>query len=174
MPFTPFHAGAGLFGKGLAPKSQSLVLFVATQVAIDLQPGFAMLTGKGELHGWSHTFAGAFFLAGCAALLWKVIEQRTKWGKLRLPYLSNRQLFWTAVWGSVSHIGLDVLCHAEMYSAWGFYKIGMENAEIFAVLLGLMGLAFMAISFGLARLSKLRQSPFWRKDQAARAQPPGE
>ena len=34
MPFTPFHFGPGLLGKGLAPRSYSWSAFVAINVVI--------------------------------------------------------------------------------------------------------------------------------------------
>jgi hypothetical protein len=59
MPFTPFHMGPGIVVKTALQSSFSLMVFGWSQVAIDIQPLVVLLTGKGELHGFSHTFLGA-------------------------------------------------------------------------------------------------------------------
>jgi hypothetical protein len=58
MPFTPFHMGAGLLGKGLAPKSQSLYFFAACNIAFDIEPGVRMLLGHENLHTITHNPVG--------------------------------------------------------------------------------------------------------------------
>jgi hypothetical protein len=44
VPFTPFHFGPGLLLEGAAPRHVSLIAFVISQVAVDLEPlHFAIL-----------------------------------------------------------------------------------------------------------------------------------
>jgi hypothetical protein len=67
MPFTPFHMGPGLLLKAGMQGAFSLLLFGWTQVLIDIQPLVFLLTGLGDLHGWSHTFLGGIAIGGIAA-----------------------------------------------------------------------------------------------------------
>ena len=58
MPFTPLHMGPGIAVKAVMQRQFSLMVFGWSQIVIDLQPLFAMITGKGELHGFSRTYIG--------------------------------------------------------------------------------------------------------------------
>ncbi|HYQ38464.1 MAG TPA: hypothetical protein VER09_05940, partial [Pseudomonas sp.] len=73
MPFTPLHMGPGILLKALLPTRFSLMVFGWAQIVMDLQPLLAMLTGRGELHGLSHTWPGAGLLAVVAALSGKYL-----------------------------------------------------------------------------------------------------
>lgn len=68
MPFTPFHMGAGLAIKSVAGRHCSLLTFGAVQVAMDLQPLVGMVRGGADLHGVSHTYAGAAVLGSLVAV----------------------------------------------------------------------------------------------------------
>ena len=51
--------GPGMLIKSLLHGSFSLMIFGWSQILMDLQPLFAMITNEGKLHGFSHTFLGA-------------------------------------------------------------------------------------------------------------------
>ena len=70
MPFTPFHFGPGLLLKGAAPGQVSFTAFVATQVAVDLEPLWFILRGEPPVHRWAHTVwvAGGIGISVGAAL----------------------------------------------------------------------------------------------------------
>ena len=59
MPFTPFHMGPGILIKALLQGSFSLMVFGWAQILMDIQPLVALITSKGQLHGFSHTYIGA-------------------------------------------------------------------------------------------------------------------
>lgn len=59
MPFTLLHMGSGIVAKATLKNSFSLMVFGWSQIGIDIRPRVVMLTNKGELHGFSHTFLGA-------------------------------------------------------------------------------------------------------------------
>lgn len=127
MPFTPFHMGAGLVAKAGLDKHMSLISFGVAQVAMDIEPGIGMLRGAAELHGWSHTLPGALVIATAVApvstllvrpilgrwnkevahykLSWLCVDERPRWA----PCVVG------AFVGTLSHIALDGLIHADMH-----------------------------------------------------------
>lgn len=159
MPFTAFHIGAGLLGKGLAPKPQSLVFFTACQVAIDIEPGIRMLLGHGDLHGLSHQPIGIAAIVTASAWLWAAMQRTSWWGRTRLPMLSRRSLIDTAVWSALTHLVLDAICHRDV---WGSYLLfaGMDFAEDAAMVMGGFGLVLLCIRWligaALGFLQRLR------------------
>jgi len=58
MPFTPFHMGPGILFKALLQGSFSLMVFGWAQIIMDIQPLIVLITGKGHLHGFTHTYIG--------------------------------------------------------------------------------------------------------------------
>ena len=126
MPFTPFHMGFGLAAKAAAGNRLGLIAFGLSQVLIDIEPGVRMLLGTGDLHGWSHTILGAVAIAALA----------TWWSRGLVRWLAGRWnqevrhygQDWLCVpgafsWpvaalgafvGTLSHLGLDSLIHADM------------------------------------------------------------
>ncbi len=118
MPFTPFHMGPGIAIKAVMQGSFSLMVFGWSQILMDLQPLFVMLTGEGHLHGFSHTWVGATLLALAATLTGKYLSE------IGLYILGlNRQwqiriTWWVAVLsafiGTYTHILLDSIMHADM------------------------------------------------------------
>src|SRR5579872_1515140 len=63
MPFTPFHMGPGCAVKAVLGKHFSLTVFGFAQVAMDLEVLVRILRGDKILHGVSHTYVGATFIA---------------------------------------------------------------------------------------------------------------
>ncbi|MBX9871106.1 MAG: hypothetical protein K2X75_03830 [Burkholderiaceae bacterium] len=162
MPFTAFHIGAGLLGKGLAPKTQSLTFFTACQVAIDIEPGVRMLLGHGDLHTLSHHPAGLAVIVTASALAWSGLQRLSWWGRTRLPVLSRRALVDTAVWAGLTHLLLDAICHRDV---WGSYVLfaGMDFAEDAALMMWALGLGLLGVRWLIgaarARLLRLRRTP---------------
>lgn len=116
MPFTPLHMGPGILLKSLWSDRFSLMVFGWTQIVMDLQPLVAMLTGRGELHGVSHTLIGAALLALVAALSGKYLGEL---GLYLIGLRSQLPIRWRAAWvgaliGSASHVLLDSLVHADI------------------------------------------------------------
>jgi len=118
LPFTPYHMGPGLLVKALLRGSFSLVVFGVAQVAMDLQPLVVMVTGQGQLHGWTHTYLAALALGLLCAPAGKYL------GDLALKALprSDRRhvrITWpiallSALVGSFSHVFLDSLIYADV------------------------------------------------------------
>lgn len=116
MPFTPLHMGLGLAVKAVLNKKFSLMVFGWSQIAIDLQPLVVLTTGRGELHGLSHTLLGATLIGLLCGVTGKHL------GELGLRILREpRHLpiswgvsFASAFIGTYSHIFIDSVMHVDV------------------------------------------------------------
>lgn len=144
MPFTAFHLGAALFGKGLAPKSQSILFFGAVTAAIDLEPAIKMLAGStAPLHQITHSPYGLLTVMWLCIFAWRWAQTQSWWGA-GMPVLSWSQLFWTGSWAAFSHWFLDAMSHEDIAGSLAQWY-GIEAAQDAAIGLGLWGLVFLAI-----------------------------
>jgi hypothetical protein len=134
MPFTPFHMGPGMAIKAGMQRRFSLMVFGWSQIVMDLQPLFVILTGKGELHGFSHTYVGATLIALISAISGKYL------GEVGLKIIHEARYLpirWPVAWmsalvGTYSHIVLDSIMHRDLKP---LYPFSQANA-----LLGLMSI----------------------------------
>lgn len=140
MPFTPFHMGPGILIKALLQGSFSLLVFGWTQIVMDIQPLFVMLTGEGHVHGFSHTYIGATLLAIFSAVSGKYLSE-IGLKILRIGTGSNPiNIAWliafvSAFIGTFSHVALDSMVHRDVVP---FYPFSQANN-----LLGLMTMGEM-------------------------------
>lgn len=127
MPFTPLHMGPGIFIKALLQCSFSLMVFGWAQIVMDIQPLLVMLTGKGNLHGVSHTYAGAAVLGVFAAWSGKYLSE---FG-LKLLDIATETNPITITWpvaalsagiGTFSHVLLDSIMHGDVEPFYPFSK----------------------------------------------------
>jgi hypothetical protein len=122
MPFTPFHMGPGMAIKAGMQRRFSLMVFGWSQILMDLQPLFVLLTGKGELHGFSHTYVGATLIALISAISGKYL------GEVGLKIIHQRHYLpirWPVAWmsafgGTYSHIVLDSIMHTDLKPLYPF------------------------------------------------------
>lgn len=127
MPFTPLHMGPGIAIKAAMQRRFSLMVFGWSQLLTDIQPLLVMLTGKGELHGFSHTYIGATFIALLSAVSGKYL------GEVGLKIIRERcylpirwhTAFISAFVGTYSHIVLDSIMHRDIKP---FYPLNQDNA----------------------------------------------
>lgn len=116
MPFTPLHMGPAAIIKAALARRFSFMVFGWSQIAIDLQPLVVMLTGRGELHGFSHTLLGATLIGAAAGLTGKHL------GEFGLRVLRERAhlpipwcvAFFSAFVGTYSHIAIDSIMHVDV------------------------------------------------------------
>lgn len=166
MPFTLFHMGPGLVIKGLTQGAFSLMVFGWAQIIMDIQPLVVMLTGEGQLHGFSHTYVGASLLGAFAALTGKylgeiglfVLGLNRDWQvKIRWPVAVASALI-----GSYSHVLLDSLMHWDMAPLFPFYDanglVGILSADAIYQLCVYSGLLGALLFFAVRALRKVRQS----------------
>ena len=103
--------GVALFAKAAVPRSVSVVLFGATQVAIDLEPGIRMALHSGHVHGVTHTVWGAPIAASLALLIVPLMR------RLGFPVGSAIAVA-TVLLGAASHVVLDAVMHADVGLLW--------------------------------------------------------
>lgn len=164
MPFTPFHIGPGILIKSLLKGSFSLMVFGWTQIVIDIQPLIVLITGKGNLHGFTHTYVGATLIAILAALSGKYLsELGLKMLRITENDASISITWWvvllSAFIGSFSHVLLDSIMHADVEPFFPFTLdnqflgiISMSMLHIFCLYSGLIGAAiYFAVSWHLKR-----------------------
>jgi membrane-bound metal-dependent hydrolase YbcI (DUF457 family) len=108
--------GPGLIFKACMQGAFSLMVFGWSQILIDIQPLVVMLTDKGELHGFSHTYIGATLIALAAALSGKYL------GEIGLKIIRESQYlpinwsvaFTSALIGTYSHVLIDSIMHSDI------------------------------------------------------------
>ena len=129
--------GPGMLIKSLLHGSFSLMIFGWSQILMDLQPLFAMITNEDKLHGFSHTFFGASLIAIIAVLTGKHLSE---FG-LRITGYSNSnkpiKIFWfvaflSAFIGTYSHVVLDAIMHSDVEPYYPF-SITNNFLSIFSV-----------------------------------------
>lgn len=168
MPFTPLHMGPGLLVRGPLRGGFSLMVFGWTQILIDLEPLYGMLTDREQLHGWSHTWIGATLIALLAAASGKYLGA---WG-LRLLQLPQ---FLPITWGAAlagallggwSHILLDSIMHFDIQPLRPFSIANGLRQLVSVEMLHWFCLATAAL--GAALFFWRHGNPFVRDDAAAR------
>ena len=118
MPFTPFHFGPGAAIHAVAPRYVSFLGFCVSNVLIDVEPLYYMLTQQYPVHRFFHTYLGASLVA-CATLV-LFISARWFASRIWLPNLFKwRELGLLpvalgAVVGCYSHIVLDSFMHRDI------------------------------------------------------------
>jgi hypothetical protein len=137
--------GPGLLVKAVMQGYFSLIIFGWAQVLMDIQPLLAIMTGKGRVHGFSHTYIGAVLIAVIAVVTGKWIYH---WC-MRLmekdfsPY--QKQLFniparlnvaisiSSALIGTLSHVLLDSVMHPDVEP---FFPLDTQNHLAFVLSIG--------------------------------------
>ncbi len=182
MPFTPFHMGPGMLIKGVLGSGFSLALFGWAQILMDLQPLYVLIRGSGQLHGFSHTLAGALLIAPVAAVSGRWLLDYAlgaRWFNLSARERRWLDLHATPGWtvafvsglvGTLSHVALDAVMHADLQPffplasanpALGFWSI--EALHLFCIASGVIGLLQFVLCRYLA-LRRLRSSETGRQD----------
>lgn len=136
MPITPFHMGPGMLIKALLQGCFSLIIFGWAQLLMDIQPILVVLTGKGNLHGFSHTYIGATLIAIFSVITGRWVYQAimafikkdfSDYQKKLFDVpktLALRVCVLSAFIGTYSHVLLDSIMHADVEP---YYPISLEN-----------------------------------------------
>ena len=118
--------GVGLIAKAVLDRRISVISFGVAQVLMDIEPGVRMLAGTRDLHGWTHTWAGALVIGAISTLVAPLLIPPIvrRWNSevlhYRLPWLVVREVprKWAvaagAFFGTLSHIVLDGIIHTDM------------------------------------------------------------
>jgi membrane-bound metal-dependent hydrolase YbcI (DUF457 family) len=118
VPVTTYHLGPGILVKALLRGSFSLMVFAWTQLVMDVQPVVVAMTGKGQPHGFTHTYVGATLLAVLSGFTGKYLADLV----LRLVPAARRAVMsvpWRVAFisgfiGAYSHVLIDSVVHPEM------------------------------------------------------------
>ncbi len=163
MPFTPIHMGPGILIKSLLHGSFSLMVFGWAQIIMDLQPLIVILTGVGQLHGFSHTYVGATLIAVFAAASGKPLSE---YGLVILHIAKKNAPIHIAWWvailsafiGTHSHVLIDSFMHWDMEPLYPFSPakqlaglIGIGALHKYCLYAGLVGTVIYALVRALAR-----------------------
>lgn len=131
MPFTPFHLGPGALFKGIGGDRFSFMVFGGSQVLIDIEPGYRMISGDPVLHGPSHTIAGALIIGAIATITGKPISEYVlKLFRYPWPLITWVAAAFGAFLGTFSHLFFDAIMHADM-SPWA--PISASNGLLGAI-----------------------------------------
>jgi len=121
--------GPGILVKAILQGSFSLMVFGWAQIVMDIQPLFVLITGDGQLHGFSHTYIGATLLAVFSALSGKYLSEIGL--KLLGIYKEGNPVkirwwisFLSAFIGTYSHVALDSIMHSDVEP---YYPLPKEN-----------------------------------------------
>jgi membrane-bound metal-dependent hydrolase YbcI (DUF457 family) len=102
----------------LAPRKISFLAFAASNVLVDIEPAYFMLTGQHPLHRFFHTYLGAMLAAAATVAVLAALLRAAKvfplpdpfqWQRLRLGPIALG-----AVLGTASHVLLDSVMHADI------------------------------------------------------------
>ncbi len=127
MPFTPFHMGAALLLKPALRLRFSVLVFGASQVAIDVEPLVRIVRGDDVLHGWTHTLLGALTIGAASAwiarplanawlgFLARNVERNGGSDALTTSPITPRVALLSALIGTSSHLLFDGIIHADMH-----------------------------------------------------------
>jgi len=164
MPFTPLHMGPGMALKAVAQRHFSLVAFGFAQVAIDIEPLVRILRGDAVIHGLTHTYLGALFVAAAVfPVVWFSYPLLSRWWsyhaqahRLSAFLMPGRpQVLPVAAGvlaGTLSHVAIDSVMHSDMEPLWPFSPsspfygvIGIDLLHLLCVASGVLGLLFFAV-----------------------------
>jgi hypothetical protein len=157
MPFTPFHLGPGALIKSLLGRYCSFMLFGFTQVVIDLESLYYIVTGGFPIHRFFHSWLGATVLLP-VVLIGKPMSEFALWLGYRYfqpAVLDNANKPWRISWiaamigtaiGLYSHILLDSVMHSDMRPFAPLtdknnllYFVSVEHLHWFCVITGVVG-----------------------------------
>jgi hypothetical protein len=118
VPITPFHFGPGGLLAVATRSSVSFLSFCATNVLIDVESLYNMVTNQPRIHTFFHTYVGATLAAVFVVLAFVP----TRWLATRLPdwpilawrHLPVRAVSLGALLGAWSHVLFDSIMHSDI------------------------------------------------------------
>ena len=141
-------------------------VFVLSQVLIDLEPLYFMITNDPPLHRFFHTYLGAGAIGLICIIIGKPAGQLwlKLWNKIIAPghhsrLYSNDQITFkatviAALTGVFSHVFLDSIMHSDVHplSPWSESNIMLGTIDLLALHFGLIVLGTLGV-FWLALMA---------------------
>jgi membrane-bound metal-dependent hydrolase YbcI (DUF457 family) len=143
-PFTPFHFGPGLLMKSVSPRRFSFKVFVLANVLMDFEPLYFIATNQFPMHRFFHTYLGAVMVGAACAFAAKTI-----WKNFSISAVTL-----SAFLGTVSHVFLDSMMHADMRPLHPWMesngllnRINVGHLHIFCILSGIAGIGILGAAY---------------------------
>lgn len=159
MPFTPFHFGPAAFLKALTPRQFSFLIFCYSQIVIDLEVAFHIVTRQVPLHGFTHTYLGAAVVGIFCGLtgpplhsLAVRLSSKSTFRSLILSSVTRRISLISSLVGTISHVILDSIMHRDMKPLAPISgtnsllaAIDLQTLHLFCVVTGIIGIIWCGI-----------------------------
>src|SRR5690349_5222818 len=150
VPITPFHFGPGALFAAASRSSISFLAFAATNVLIDVESLYNMVTAKARIHTFFHTYMGSTIAAALiviAFILARAIAFRfPAWPILGWRTLGVSAVLLGSLVGAWSHVLLDSIMHGDITPLAPFsnsnvlyHLISLRTLHIGCVLTGVLG-----------------------------------
>lgn len=152
--------GPGIVVKAALRRHFSLMVFGWSQILMDLQPLYVMLTDRGELHGASHTVLGALLIGLLATVSGQPLGElglRVLRERAHLP-IPWRVALQSAYIGTLSHVLIDSIMHSDLrpFAPWSAASplhglISIEHLHLACVVSAVLG---GAVWYGVQRYGR--------------------
>ena len=146
MPFTPFHFGPGVLIKSFVSKKFSLIVFIATQVLIDLETLYFIVTRQHPLHRLFHTYLGCNLAIVILLTIFWPLYNYIGPKFLKLSKISFKTALISASIGAYSHVFFDSLMHRDLRPFYPFSDrnpmlniINIELLYLICIVSGVVG-----------------------------------
>ena len=165
MPLTPIHLGPALAVKAAAPRYFNFLTFGVTQVVIDSEAAFYILTSGWPVHRLLHTYLGATLVAVITVVLGRPLLERAIRLLNRLAAIDRGRILQIqpriplvaavsgALTGGYSHVLLDSILHSDVrpFAPWSdanalLHLTSAGRLVLACVILGFLGAAALAIA----------------------------
>ena len=160
VPFTPFHFGPGLLGKGLAARWYSWTAFVASNVVIDCESLYYLQRDEYPIHRKLHTFVGAAIVGIATACVLLGVRHLLPRLRARLDERAPTVraegsvvgIVVGAMVGALSHPLLDGIMHPDIepFQPWTaanplYGVVGLGALHLGCLAAGVLGAVLVAI-----------------------------
>lgn len=161
MPITPFHFGLGSFIKSILPKYFSFRVFVLSNIFMDVETIYFILTNQYPAHRFFHTYLGATVVAIASVIIGRPICYRltNRWNivfkifKISNERISMLALVTAAFIGVSSHVMLDGIMHQDVQPLYPWLQsngllhiLSYGQLHLFCFLIGVIGIVIYCIN----------------------------
>jgi len=153
MPFTPLHFGPGAAFHAASPKHVSFLTFCASNVLVDVEPLYYMVSGQYPIHRFFHTYAGVTLvvvLTVLAAIMLRKVRILPNFFAWKT--LNYGQMIMGAALGGYSHVLLDSVMHTDIRPFAPFsdinpllHLVSLDFLHLFCIGAGILGVIILGV-----------------------------